>query len=184
MVILASSSAWRGESHEPIWAWTRRKQAPLRSRGLSCKRGYDRCSDPTLERYERLTRLQPGTVAGSARGTCGTAAPAVGVGPTPIAARKTGSVGYRVSVDSGVLYVTLTYSVAGRHIDECIRVEQTSCKRRLYSLVPMHALLPASRQAISSWQPLRLPKVPSPCLCQSEPRRHRPKLDAPEPPRG
>src|SRR5678815_5135482 len=41
---------------------------------------------------------------------------------------ETGSIGYRVRADSGVLYVMLTYSVAGQPInDECIRIERTSC---------------------------------------------------------
>jgi len=40
---------------------------------------------------------------------------------------ETGSIGYQVRADSGVMYVTLDYSVAGRQINDCIRIERTTC---------------------------------------------------------
>src|SRR5436190_16907560 len=41
--------------------------------------------------------------------------------------KETGSIGYGVREDSGVLYLTLTYSASGQHINECIRIERTIC---------------------------------------------------------
>lgn len=40
---------------------------------------------------------------------------------------QTGSIGYRVTADSGMLYVTLSYSTGGRQVNECVRVERITC---------------------------------------------------------